>query len=208
MKILVNGNPDIVSVDAGTTLEQLNRELKGFLNRAGLAIIGLKLDGREVTLDDASVWNDNAVDAYSTLEVSAISHEQLCLSTLQELHSHLFKLASQMQQVAVNFQMGRMSEAFVGVRTCVEGWSTVVEGVENIHRLSKIWRGGGEDIYILSLAELKRNLRQVKVALEAGDSVTLGDLWEYEFKPLAEKWQELVKRMAEEIEKKARGPQN
>jgi hypothetical protein len=161
------------------------------LQRDNRLVVNLLIDGREPDLDHLCEVKRVPVNAH-TLFIETAEPRDMALEVLAETESQLAD-ADRLKGEAVDLlrRNGAASKAMEKLSGCFRTWHNAHESVVKTAQLLRIdlERVRVEDATLAEfLSDFTAQLRQIKLALEARDFVTLGDVLSYDLADAGAKW--------------------
>ncbi len=193
MDVYVNGQPDLVSVDPGSGLQETLHQLRDWVVKEGLVVVTLRLDGVAVTVDLPAGRRQENVDAYRKLELQVAPPRDMAVGVLDNLRQMLPRLSSAMQESAGAFSRGKPEAALRRFPEIMEGWELVLGAVTQVATLCKLSpQAVAKVVPAEAQQDLEDAVRQAKRAMEDADFVALGDVLEYELAPMTNRWERIL----------------
>ena len=160
------------------------------LQRDNRLVVNLLIDGHEPDFDRLPQVRQSPVDAH-TLFIETAEPCAMALEVLAEVEAQLGE-ADRLKGEAIDLlQRGVAVKAMERLSGCFTTWHNAQESVEKVARLLRI---DLDDVRVADgsladlIAEFSGHLRQVKLALEGRDFVTLGDVLQYEMTETSTLW--------------------
>jgi hypothetical protein len=160
------------------------------LQRDNRLVVNLLIDGHEPDFDRLPQVRQSSVDAH-TLFIETAEPRAMALEVLAEVEAQLGE-ADRLKGEAIDLlQRGVAVKAMERLSGCFTTWHNAQESVEKVARLLRI---DLDDVRVADgsladlIAEFSGHLRQVKLALEGRDFVTLGDVLQYEMTETSTLW--------------------
>ncbi len=182
-------------------------QIEGALQRKGRALMGVAVDGRDVTPEQLRLTLENTpVSAVKTLEIRSAELAALIAETLSELESTVPDLPQACHELAAVFQGTEPEQGYEPFQRLAELWGQIKAREK---RVVSALQGRVDDIRvgdktIVGLHEdLNEVLSEAANALESGDLILLGDLLEYELAPRAELEAQIVAQLKERSQQRA-----
>ena len=205
MEVIVDGGKnfdfDIEPEDVFEAIKSVSEQL----HSDGRSVMSIELDGESVfpdKLDEKT--KKKPVSSVQQLVVTSEETNKLVGDCLLELEQVLPNLPIACQELAKLFQSQTPESAYEPLQQLITIWSVVKERELMIANALDIAVEeldiGGESMDQVH-NKLNKFLTEACEAIKAGDSVLLGDLFEYELAPLAELDSSIVARLKEEFAK-------
>ena len=164
------------------------------LTRDNRLVVNLLIDGEEPDLDQLSLVKQVPLHAH-TLFIETAEPRDMALEVLGETEAQLHE-ADRLKGEAVDLlrRSGAANKAMEKLSGCFRTWQNAHESVVKTAQLLRLdldqVRVDDDQQNTLAefLADFTAQLRQIKLALEARDFVSLGDVLEYDMAGGAEKW--------------------
>lgn len=205
MKIIIDGNEDIVSADDSDCLDDTLTDLTKFLHENGFSILEISLDDNVLDVPKRLAFASETLASFKEMHVSTVPTAELCKSALNEMHSSFAQLGEKMQEAAGHIQAGQNQSAIEILGKILLDWETIQQGLSDIVRLAnqdfdsiKIADGSSYN----KLSEKARGLLdEIENALKQQDMVTVSDILEYEMAAHMKEWTEILDVVGETITK-------
>jgi len=202
MRIIVDKMEDLLNVEGDGTVEELIAQAQAFILSNGRVITSIRVDGKEVFPNTGNGLLKKDIKEVNSVEITTTSQKELAVETLVEVYSLLGRLQGSLGNVVDNIRRGKVGDAMVWLRECLDGWRIVAEASEKALALLTAIIPGIE----LPLEDMIRQntkainlLREASSALSRRDMVYLADLIEYELMPLVEDREEALRQIGEEL---------
>jgi len=199
MRILVNGEvrADLETLagtlPAGQALEQAGAALF----REGMLVVGVRVDGHDVTGEDRSAWGER-VDV-GELALVTQTPGGLLEASLRVSREWLPPLRAELSGCADHFRLGDDAQAIEALMRVVEGLRLLFVGVGQIQRLLESQQLPGAAQVAEFQAEIPRLLDEVIEAQEGRDWILLADLLEYDVMEQLAAWEETSSLLLENL---------
>ncbi|MBP5251148.1 MAG: hypothetical protein J6Z17_01905 [Treponema sp.] len=188
MELRVNGNKIDITLENEKTVGEV---LKAFENEAAknnATTVSIKLNGNDVSADGFEEACKEPVKDDTLLELSVVSKSDITLS-LKESSAKFLELSQKLKDVSVLLQTSREKEANEIIKLLADEISTFCHTAT----LSALFPDVYEKLSVdgtdagTFFKEFSPLLSDFEKALQEKDSVTVGDLSEYEISPRLEK---------------------
>ncbi|HKQ48978.1 MAG TPA: hypothetical protein VJZ71_12980 [Phycisphaerae bacterium] len=196
MKILLDNEPLVAADLHGTALVVHYLEAaKKSLGGTERMILGLRLDGADVSAAHLEAALTRPVAQLTTLEFITASAPQVVADALQETLKALTDSFVTVREASEALSKGRLAEAMERLTDCIGVWSRTHEAL--IHGGSLL-RLDFERVAIAGrpmldwLADLANRLREIRDAIEARDHVLLSDILHYELDETLSGWEQML----------------
>jgi len=209
MDIVVDGACGLAEVDPGDKLGEVLDQMKGWVSGQERSVIAFILDGEDLEPERIRELAHVAVDRFAKLEVLTADRGELAIGVLRELSGQLPELAKSLRSAAVSLHSGRTAQALRELAGSLAAWQEMSEGFDLAGRAlgsdySVAEQGGGGESVGDLLGKMEADLKAADAALKANDTVTVGDLLEYELSPAIERWKRLVDALLARAEARRR----
>jgi len=199
MRILVNGEvrEDLEklagSLPAGQALEQVGAALF----REGVLVVGVRVDGHDVTGEDRSSWGERG--DVGELALATQTPGGLLEASLRVSQEWLPPLRAELTGCADHFRLGDDAQAIEALMRVVEGLRLLFVGVGQIQRLLDSHGLDAEGRVASFQAEIPRLLDEIIEAQEGRDWILLADLLEYDVTEQLALWEEASGHLLESL---------
>ena len=203
MEVTVDGKRDFVPAGSKDSILSVLGEISDRLRRENRAIMGVRIDGRD--LSPASLSDEVTglcIEDVQLLEVMSDDLKGMVLSALRDLEENLPELPLACSNLAAVFHGEHPEEGYEPFQNLAEIWTFVKKQqllVSNAIGLSM------DDLALEGVSlermheDLNGVLEEAAQALKDNDCVLLGDLLEYELAPRAEKETDIVTLMRAQV---------
>lgn len=189
MRVLVDGN-DYYAAGGAHSLAQLLADIDGELRTQGRGILTMRLDGQHITADDLpTALAGRTPENVTQLEIDTDDMLALAEENIAHIKEVLPELPVACHELAAVFHSTTPERGYEQFKHLAEIWSSLKEQEQQIAAALDL------EMHALVVADqslearhdaLNRRLEESAAALEARDTVLLGDLLEYELAPFAE----------------------
>jgi hypothetical protein len=195
MRILVNGEvrADLESLAGALPAGQALEQVGAALFREGVLVVGVRVDGHDVTGEDRSSWGERG--DVGELALATQTPGGLLEASLRVSREWLPPLRTELTGCADHFRLGDDAQAIEGLMRVVEGLRLLFVGVGQIQRLLESQELPGADSVAEFQAEIPRLLDEVIEAQEGRDWILLADLLEYDVMEQLATWEETSGRL-------------
>lgn len=186
MNFLINGEKIDVSLENEKTVGDVLSSFEVMCEQNHAAVIGISIDGRQVTAESFDEESEKPVSAEMKFEFNVVTKDHL-----KESFTHLSKLfvelSQRMQQIPVDLQCGKIRESNTAIKNVADGIQefchiATLSALFPEYTITKI----DEKPFSEFFSEFTPVLADFEEALKSNDTVTVGDLSEYEICPRLE----------------------
>jgi hypothetical protein len=192
MKILVNGNADLLSGDPGVSLETLIQQIQAWAMAEGAAVLSITVDGHAASDLDCS----RDVGEFQEMALAVRPVGDLVQETLTELSSLMPSLRAASLAAAEGFQQGDNASGLKKMEDVLTIWTAVSDAMRSLGPLVPDDRAQGLDIPE-EVDKLALHLETIKSSFSQGDVVGLADLLEYEAEDRIVAWERILGTLSE-----------
>lgn len=186
MEFYINDEKIDITIEDEKTVGDVLRSFEITCEANEIAVIGIKIDGKQIT---AEIFDDEAAKPLSDslkFEFNVISKQNI-KDSFSRLSSLFKQLAEKMQQIPVELQSGKAREAHESIKTLADS----IEEFCHIAALASLFKEYTEvKINDMPFSEFFKEfspvLNDFEEALKSNDTVSVGDLSEYEICPRLE----------------------
>jgi hypothetical protein len=199
MRILVNGEvrADLERLAGALPPGQALEQAGAALFRQGLLVVGVQVDGRDVTGEDRAAWGDRTDVA--ELALATQTPAGLLEASLRVSREWLPPLRTELVGCADHFRLGDDAQAIEALMRVVEGLRLLFVGVGQIQRLLESQGLEGAARVADFQAEIPRLLDEIIAAQEGRDWILLADLLEYDVTEQLALWEEASGHLLESL---------
>lgn len=196
MKLFINGEEipeSVAESELGPLLERLLKERESL----GLHIMGLKLNGEEISIDSEEAFR-MPVNLEDRIEVEFAPIESLIARNIENASEYLERLLPGFEKAAQLFRMGNEQEAnefFLEIIDGIEWFSEVVDSIIDATGQEPAAMNLGKETLQGRKERLLGYTTQMVEANQNRDWVLLADLLEYELTPFYVEWQSLLPKL-------------
>lgn len=183
MEFYVNGEKIDVSLEDEKTVGDVLKSFEIMIEQNNAAVIGISLNGEKISAETFDEHTKQPLKEDDTFEFTIVTH-QMIFDSFKRLASLFKELAIQMEHIPVDLQTGRDKE----VSTAIKNLADNIEEFCHIAALASIFDDYSE-IKIQGMffkdffKDFSKILNDFEQALKIHDTVTVGDLAEYEICP-------------------------
>jgi hypothetical protein len=192
MKILVNGNADLLSGDPGVSLGTLIQQIQAWAAAEGVAVLSVTVDGQSASELDLA----RDVGEFSDMALAVQPVGDLVQQTLGELSSLMPNLREASVEAAEGFQQGDNASGLKKMEQVLTIWTAVSDAMRSLGPLISDERSSGLDIPG-EVDKLVAHLETIKTSFSQGDVVGLADLLEYEAEDRIAAWETILGTLSE-----------
>jgi hypothetical protein len=194
MKIIVDGKDERETAPGGAGLGEVYAEVATRLYDGGRTVVGLSIDGRDLTDEEQDKLLAGEDVGGSTLELRTMETRTLACETLSEVEKHCLVLREAIEMTVKLLGRGERPKALEEFKPALELWVAVFEAVIRTCTLVRVdnHEDLGGDTLGAGYARMVKVLNEVQTSLRGQDWVKLADVLEYEVLPVLDQWQKLV----------------
>ncbi len=186
MYISINGKKIDFQLELEKNIGEILGSVEAECERSGMTITGIRVDGREIPADNLDSLFSRENESVSSIELSTISGKDVVLR-LRGLGDRFSSFVPQLKEIPVQLQTGKDLQ----VLETIHAFSSDLQNLYQLLPLLDITgvndAGMGTGDLHSYPGELAPILAELLSALEAKDTVLVGDLSEYELAPRIEK---------------------
>lgn len=201
MDVIVDGNRDFQLTGDPPDVFSVMAAVDAYLQENDRAIQSVKIDGKPVTPEETETLRGMPLSDVSVFEVKSEETRKLVAECLDELELELPNLPGACHELAARFQGESPEDGFAPCEELARAWGYVKTQEQLVINALGLDPGAVE-IEGVSLeamhTDLNERLEEVIQALEASDTVLLGDLLEYELAQRAEQEIQIVELLRKE----------
>ena len=183
MDFYMNGEKIDVMLEGEKTVGDVLKSFEITCEENDAAVIGIVIDEKNITAEEFDDVSKQELKDSTKFEFSVITKQTICESFKKT--SELFKkLEQEMAQIPIQFQNGKEKEANLSIKSLADS----IENFCHVAALASLFK----EYSIISIdnkpfndffAEFSPVLSDFEQALKDNDTVTIGDLAEYEICP-------------------------
>jgi len=186
MNVLIDGVEHPVKPESDASLGAVLAQIDAALAARERMIVSLNVDGKEISPEQLTEEASRHVDTIERVLVRSEAVAVLADTELARIEQQLPVLSQTIRDVATLFQQGKTADGLEGCRRTMDSWMGIVASERRVADALRLpldeFEVGGKPIDV-HRAELNRFLEQALQAMERGDYVLLGDLFEHELAP-------------------------
>ena len=197
MQLKVNGNPLDITLENEKTVGDVLASFETEAEKSSLATVEISLNGEKISAEKFDSIISTPLDSSTLIELSVISEEEV-KSEFKALSASILEAQKPLLDLSVLLQSGKEKEG----AKILSNLAFEMDKFCHISRLSVLFPKLYKSITIEDnslndfLESLLPVLKDLKDAMENQDSVTVGDLAEYELTPRLEQLSIALKNIA------------
>jgi len=208
MKLIINDIPQEVSLTPEATLGETLSSINSEMLQEDEVVSMIWIDGQQLNAEQLHQWRDKPANTFQEVKVDAPHKNSLAVASLQLLSETLTSEDTTRLEIVAFIHEGRAEKAMEPLSDYLQQWNGLLISIESICRLMKLDyntleiavpmpNSDGMESSLLSerLGSLGQKLAQIKEALEAQDTVLLGDILEYEFSDMLSDWRNIISEL-------------
>lgn len=184
MQLKVNGEPVDITLENEKTVGDFLMSFENAIEEQDATTTGIMLDGRVISAEEIDSIQDEPLTESTSIELTVISKQQI-LETFRQSIGQLTEQNDKLSEISVLLQSGKDAEACAIINTLANEMDSFVRTA----RLSSLFPDvyskitvDGKDLSAF-FEEFSGILKDFEQALSEKDTVTVGDLAEYEISP-------------------------
>ncbi|MBQ5400918.1 MAG: hypothetical protein IIU15_06850 [Treponema sp.] len=184
MQLKVNDAPVDITLEDEKTVGDFLKSFEEAIEKEDATTTGIVLDGKSISADEIDAIQDRPLDDSTSIELTVISKPQIIESFRGDIAS-LTDLSEKLGEISVLIQSGKDGEAFSIINSLANEMANFVRNA----RLSALFPDVYEKITVdgkdlnTFFEDFSVILKDFEQALSEKDTVTVGDLAEYEINP-------------------------
>ena len=184
MQLKVNDAPVDITLEDEKTVGDFLKSFEEAIEKEDATTTGIVLDGKSISADEIDAIQDRPLDDSTSIELTVISKPQIIESFRGDIAS-LTNLSEKLGEISVLIQSGKDGEAFSIINSLANEMANFVRNA----RLSALFPDVYEKITVdgkdlnTFFEDFSVILKDFEQALSEKDTVTVGDLAEYEINP-------------------------
>ncbi|MGP3561703.1 hypothetical protein [Geobacillus sp. BK01] len=170
-------------------LEAMLQKIFAMVAESDRQLSHLVIDGVEV-YDEMEAYMEERIDSIRTIDVVAVTIEEYIRDVFQTMHSYLTRALPEIERIIDEFYQTPSEHTWIRFEQMLEGiqWINQV-----LYWLAEHPQHPFDRQALARIREtLAEQLRQLLEAVEAGDSILIADLIQYEVKPL---WKDIIEQV-------------
>jgi len=206
MRLILNSQELDEVFPAETTLGAALQAVQQYIDEDEV-IADISIDGEPLTAEQLAAWKNRPVDEFSEARIEAANRNALAAKGLRILAEGLQHSKAERENIVDLIGQGQGSQAIKLLGAFLEVWLGVQNTIASAGRLldvelDQLTLTGDPDSYrvIDYVNQLAEQFSELKIAIEAGDLVLVGDILDYEFGDITERWQDMIEKLADQIE--------
>lgn len=184
MQLKVNDAPVDITLEDEKTVGDFLKSFEEAIEKEDATTTGIVLDGKSISADEIDAIQGRPLDDSTSIELTVISKLQIIESFRGDIAS-LTDLSEKLGEISVLIQSGKDGEAFSIINSLANEMANFVRNA----RLSALFPDVYEKITVdgkdlnTFFEDFSVILKDFEQALSEKDTVTVGDLAEYEINP-------------------------
>ncbi len=184
MDLVINGNGVDFTLESERTMGELLGSIEGELERTGQTVVSVCVDGQDIPAESLDRLFSRDIATVSKLELSTLSPAEI-LSMLKDSGQELALTVPRLEDIPVLLQTGKD----LSVMETIQAFSMEIERLYRLIPLLPLTHLLPKSLIIdgVPLEEFPSTLRplleELLDALKRHDTVTVGDITEYELAP-------------------------
>lgn len=178
-----------------TTVGRIVTDLRDRLAGTGRLLVGIRADGVDVASDALEAVLSTTTEGYGRLEFISVEPRELVGDVLRQARASFGGTLTVREEIADLLSAGQMGPAMERLSECFGAWSGAHEAVVKSAALLEIDLGTlrvGEQTALATMEAVAGQLRGLRDALAAGDTVLTADLLRYEFGETLTRWAQVI----------------
>lgn len=183
MEFYINGEKADITLDSEKTVGDVLRGFEMSCEENDSAVIGITLNGEQITAEKFDDISKKALDDNMSFSFNVVTHQNI-KDAFKNLSSLFKALADKMQNIPVELQSGKAKQANESIKSLADS----IDEFCHIATLASLFQDYTEvKISGQSFSDFFKDfspiLTDFEDALKSNDTVTVGDLSEYEICP-------------------------
>ncbi len=184
MQLKVNDAPVDITLEDEKTVGDFLKSFEEAIEKEDATTTGIVLDGKSISADEIDAIQGKPLEESTSIELTVISKPQIIESFRGDIAS-LTDLSKKLGEISVLIQSGKDGEAFSIINSLANEMANFVRNA----RLSALFPDVYEKITVdgkdlnTFFEDFSVILKEFEQALSEKDTVTVGDLAEYEINP-------------------------
>ena len=195
MEVVVDGRKGVIDIIGSQNLLSVIDVIRKHATDRKRVITSLELDGEQLSPERQAELSLKMVAEFKILDVKTAEPHEFSISILQELKPHLDNLDKIHTEAAMHIHSGNLKSALEKLHSSFLGWRAFFSGITGIGIITNINFGSivvdGTSIND-RLQKLTALLNKFAGAFTKQDIVSMGDIAEYELKPLVYDWYSVI----------------
>ena len=196
MDVLIDDELANPPLDSEKTLAEMIDEVRRRLSDSSRMVMAIEGDGVELNSEALERAMTRPASSFQRIVMRTCAPAELVEAALDEALSSLQQARVQCASVVELLTQSNTTEAMIELGGVLRTWQEVHEGMRNgigllgveLQHLSSD-SGDIETVF----AEVRELLVQIKDVIQSRDTVLLADLLQYEFEPVADKWEYAIR---------------
>ncbi|HLF92959.1 MAG TPA: hypothetical protein VJB14_05835 [Planctomycetota bacterium] len=206
MDVVIDGERGKLVPPPTATFERLFKDVRAHVFASRRIVLSMTLDGQDLSWGRQEALKPEVPKAGALLEVRTADSVQFSLETIANLTEHVGNLEQSHEQAAAKMIAGAYKDAMQLLAGCFEGWKVLVSGIRQMANLTAIDLStltAGKATVDQVIQETVDSLVRFKEAFDQKDVVRIGDLSQYELKPLLGSWRLVLEVIGRELVRKS-----
>lgn len=207
MDVVIDGERGKVVPEPDAPFERIFKGVRAHVFATRRIVLSMALDGQELSWGRQEALKPEVPKAGALLEVKTADSIQFSLETVANLTEHVANLEQGHEGAAAKMIAGAYKDALQLLAGCFEGWKVLVSGIRQMANLTSIDLAtltAGKATVDQVIQETLDSLVRFKEAFDQKDVVRIGDLAQYELKPLLGSWRLVLEVIGRELARKSR----
>ncbi|AMV12278.1 hypothetical protein GT3570_15285 [Geobacillus thermoleovorans] len=170
-------------------LEAMLQKIFSMVAEADRQLSHLVIDGVEV-YDEMEAYIEERIDSIRTIDVVAVTIEEYIRDVFQTMHSYLTRALPEIERIIDEFYQTPSEHTWIRFEQMLEGIQWIDQALYWLAEHSYDQMDRQTLVHIRET--LAEQLRQLLQAVEAGDTILIADLIQYEVKPL---WKDIMEHV-------------
>ncbi|AUI37185.1 hypothetical protein GK107_15340 [Geobacillus thermoleovorans] len=170
-------------------LEAMFQKIFSMIDEVDRQLSHLVIDGVEV-YDDFETYVEERIDSIRTIDVVAVTIEEYIRDVFQTMHLYLTRALPEIERIIDEFYQTPSEHTWIRFEQMLEGIQWIDQA---LYWLTEHPKHSLDRQALARIREtLAEQLRQLLQAVEAGDTILIADLIQYEVKPL---WKDIMEHV-------------
>ncbi len=207
MKITINDNPIDRSFSDKMHLGDVLNIIQSDMVSSQDVITTIHINGQELQAGQLTEWQDRFLCEFKSINIEIMAKTLFASSGLRIMAGHLEESEALRNQVVDALAQGQSQKAMQLLSDYLQLWDMVQKTlISACHLMDVDLENTDFEIEGIKVSEviarLTEQLEQIKMTLEAGDSVMLGDIMDYEFGEICEGWCVVMHQLSDQFEQR------
>jgi hypothetical protein len=198
VEVIIDRQKNRFIPSSGASIDRVVSEMRSYIASQGRVIINVLLDGATLSGELLRDLVGRDAKEFGMLEVQTADPVELSISIIDELKPMLSTLEKQHQEASSLIQAGELPKALDLLHVCFIKWSTFFNAIRGISIITKIDPGVykiDQEPIQQKFERLQNTLVSFQDAFKNRDVLKIGDVIEYELKPLIYDWYIIIDRI-------------